>query len=146
VAQALECDTDGVRDEWQAFDLVTPEGWKVEVKSAAYVQSWAQKRYSSITFDVRRKRAWNRETNIQEEVAKRHADVYVFALLACKEKGRIFPLNLDQWRFYVLPTWKLDERKRSQSSITLKSLEEMTQRDGVAFSGVRSAVQTCLRK
>ncbi len=33
---------DGVRVEWDAYDLRTPSGIKVEVKSAAYVQSWRQ--------------------------------------------------------------------------------------------------------
>ena len=40
VARALGLAEDGVRDEWARFDLCTPEGVKVEVKSAAYIQSW----------------------------------------------------------------------------------------------------------
>jgi hypothetical protein len=47
VARALEIATDGVRDEWAAFDLVTPAGIKVEVKSAAFIQTWHQARLSS---------------------------------------------------------------------------------------------------
>jgi hypothetical protein len=30
---------------------------------------------------------------------KRHADVYVFALLAHTDKATVDPLSLDQWRF-----------------------------------------------
>jgi len=48
VAQALNVDTSGVRDEWAAYDLLTSSGIKVEVKSAAYLQSWAQRRHSNI--------------------------------------------------------------------------------------------------
>ena len=33
------------------------------------------------------------------------------------------PLNLDQWSFYLVPTQMLNQRTRSQHSITLKSLE-----------------------
>ena len=58
--------------------------------------------------------------------AKRHADVYVFALLAHTDKLTVDPLNINQWEFYVLPTTALDERKRSQHSITLKSLEDLS--------------------
>src|SRR5713101_2075903 len=44
VARALGIATDGVRDEWAAFDLETLTGIKVEVKSAAFIQTWHQAR------------------------------------------------------------------------------------------------------
>jgi len=59
IAQALNVDTSGVRDEWAAYDLLTSSGIKVEVKSAAYLQSWAQRRHSNILFSVRPARAWD---------------------------------------------------------------------------------------
>jgi len=34
VASALEIDMTSIRDEWSPYDLITPEGIKVEVKSA----------------------------------------------------------------------------------------------------------------
>ena len=46
VATALNVPFDQVRDEWGAYDLLTPEGIKVEVKSAAYIQSWYQSKPS----------------------------------------------------------------------------------------------------
>jgi hypothetical protein len=52
VAKALGISTEGVRDEWQAFYLLTLNGLKIEVKSAAYVQSWFQKALSPISFRV----------------------------------------------------------------------------------------------
>ena len=50
VAQAIGVAKEGVREEWAAFDLVSKEGTKIEVKSAAYLQSWQQKDFSKITF------------------------------------------------------------------------------------------------
>src|SRR3954463_8822598 len=41
VAQALGV-SDGVRTEWDAVDIVLPSGRSIEVKSSAYVQTWAQ--------------------------------------------------------------------------------------------------------
>lgn len=125
VACALGLAEDGVRDEWAAYDLETHSGIKIEVKSAAYIQSWNQKKLSSIVFSTPKTRAWDPETNNQSKESKRQADVYVFALLAHKDKATIDPLNLDQWDFYVLPTPVLDARKRSQHSITLKSLVKL---------------------
>jgi hypothetical protein len=63
VATALQIPTSGVRDPWAAYDLCTADGMKIEVKSAAYLQSWAQQRPSSIVFNVPRTRAWDPETN-----------------------------------------------------------------------------------
>ena len=124
VAKALGISTEGARDEWARYDLKTADGITIQVKSAAYLQSWHQERFSSISFDIRKTRGWDADTNKQDAEAKRHADVYVFALLAHTDKGTVDPLNVGQWRFYVVPTSKLDARIRSQDSITLKCLED----------------------
>lgn len=110
--------------EWGAFDLTSPapESIRIEVKSAAYIQSWNQTKLSLISFRVPRTLAWNPETNLQEKESRRQAEVYIFALLAHQDQDTIDPLNLSQWHFYVLPTNVLDSRTRSQHSITLKTL------------------------
>lgn len=138
VARAIGV-ADGVREEWAAYDLTGPDGTRIEVKSAAFIQSWHQERLSPITFRVPKTRAWNRESNRQSEEARRQADVYVFAVLAHKDKPTLDPLDVSQWRFFVVPTAKLDNRKRSQHSITLKSLLALSG-EPVMYSGLRDAV------
>lgn len=81
VARALGI-VEGVRDEWAAYDLITPEGIKIEVKSAAFLQAWHQEKSSSISFRTPKTKAWNSETNALSDTARRQADVYVFALLS----------------------------------------------------------------
>lgn len=126
VATAANIDITKVRDEWSAYDLVTPTGIKLEIKSAAYLQSWFQRALSTISFSTKLARHWDSETNIQSTVAKRHADVYVFCLLKHENKSTVDPLNLDHWDFYVLATQELNNYTRSQYSITLKSLKNLT--------------------
>ena len=75
VAKSLGIPTDSVRDEWGAFDLSTPAGIKVEVKSAAYLQTWHQRRFSEIKFLTPKTRGWDPETNLLGAASKRHADV-----------------------------------------------------------------------
>lgn len=141
VARALHIPTDGVRDEWAAFDLLTSTGIRVEVKSAAFIQTWHQARLSSISFLARKTHGWDPVTNVQAVERRRQADVYVFALLHHTDKSSIDPLDLSQWRFYVLPTSILDARTRSQHSITLKTLQTMCQ--GCAtFASLAAAVAT----
>lgn len=139
VARALGISTSGVRNEWAAYDLITNDGVKIEVKSCAYLQAWFQKRVSKITFATKVSRAWDPATNRLSQDSKRQADVYVFALLAHPDKSTIDPMNVAQWRFYVLPTWRLNDRKRSQHSITLKSLEAMC--TALRFDGLPLAVE-----
>lgn len=112
----------GTRTEWDAFDLVTSEGIKVEVKSAAYVQSWFQKKHSYIKFKICSTIGWDAQTNTYGEQRKRQADVYVFCLLKHKEKATLNPLDLSQWDFFVLPTAVLNEKLPEKESIALSSL------------------------
>jgi hypothetical protein len=140
VALALGIPTDGVREEWASFDLQTPTGIKVEVKSAAYVQSWRQTRLSRIQFVTPMTRAWSSVTNVQSTELKRQADVYVFALLAHQDKPTIDPLNVNQWQFYVLPTSALNARTRSQHSITLKSVCALC--EVVPFEQLAAAIES----
>jgi len=137
VARAVGVSTTGVRDEWAAYDLETPDGIKLEVKSSAYVQSWWQRAFSPISFTIKKTRAWNDETGYSGEPTRK-ADLYVFALLAHKDHHTIDPLDLDQWQFYVLPTVQLEERKGSQASISLSALTELTA--PVSFDELRGAV------
>jgi hypothetical protein len=126
VATAVNIDIKQVRDEWGAFDLTTPNGIKIEVKSAAYVQSWFQRMLSTISFSTKAALYWDSKTNKQSKVAQRSADIYVFCLLHHDNKPTCDPLNLNQWEFYVLSTQELNNYKRSQHSISLKSLQKLT--------------------
>ncbi len=138
VAKALGV-AEEVRSEWRAFDLLTPDDIKIEVKSAAYVQTWKQSRHATIQYLVGKKLGWDAETGKSETEARRHADVYVFALLNHKVRQTLDPLNLVQWEFYVLSTRVLDVRERSQHSITLASLQKLAGAP-VAFGELRDAV------
>lgn len=126
VATATNIDINAVRDEWGPYDLLTPDNTKLEIKSAAYLQSWQQNIFSTISFSTKLARHWDYLTNKRADIPKRHADVYVFCLLKHEDKTTVNPLNLDHWEFYVLPTSQLNTYTRSQHSITLKSLKNLT--------------------
>ena len=127
VGTSIGLNPENIRDEWGAYDLTSEDGIKIEIKSAAYIQSWNQKKYSLVSFSIRPSKYWDAETNIQQGYPKRHADIYVFCLLKHKDKSTVDPLKMEQWEFYVLPTFTLDNYERSQSSITLTSLRKLTE-------------------
>jgi len=126
VASALQIDLKIIRDEWNAYDLTSPEGIKIEVKSASYIQSWYQKDYSKISFSIKEARAWSSDTNKQSDLPSRSSDVYVFCLLKHRDQLTLDPMNMDQWEFYILSTRAINKYKRSKISITLKSLQALT--------------------
>lgn len=138
VAHALDISTSGVRDAWAAYDLTTNQGIKIEVKSGSYLQTWYQKGPSAITFRVKKATAWNPDTNQFEGDQKRHADAYVFAVLAHRDKGTLDPMDLTQWEFYVLPTRVLDALG-GQKSISLGHLQRLSAGPH-AYPGLRDAV------
>jgi hypothetical protein len=118
----VACDlgiADNTRPGWNAYDLITPDGIKVEVKSAAYLQSWKQSTPSKICFDIRPTYGWDAATNTSGTERKRQADVYVFCLLAHSDKETLDPLDLSQWEFFVLPSKVLDEKLPTQKTISL---------------------------
>lgn len=126
VAMATNVNLDTPRDEWAAYDLITPENIKIEVKSAAYIQSWHQEKPSTISFSIKPSFHWDSATNKQSKTKDRYADVYVMCLLFTLDQKNINPLDMKQWKFYVLSVKEVNDYKRSQLSITLKSLEKLT--------------------
>ena len=124
----VACDlglTEGTRVEWDAYDLVTRHGVKVEVKSAAYLQSWHQRKLSAIGFDVRPTAGLDASTNTYSTAQRRQADVYVFALLHHQDKATLDPLNVEQWTFFILPAAVLDRKMASQKRISLTTLNQL---------------------
>lgn len=127
VATATGIPLTSVRDEWGAYDLDTPEGIKIEVKSCAYLQTWHQERLSTVSFGIRETHLWDYNTGKFAAELKRHADVYVFCLLHHKDKQTVDPLNLNQWEFYVLPTSQLNSYTGGKKAISLTALRLLTQ-------------------
>ena len=113
---------DQSRVEWADHDLRTKTGFKVEVKSAAYLQTWKQSRCSTISFGVAPTKSFNDATGKREQKSVRGADVYVFCLLAHKDKSTLDPMNMDQWQFFVVATRRIDAALGVQESLSLSRL------------------------
>jgi hypothetical protein len=138
IASAMNIDLSIPREEWGAWDLTSPEGILIEVKSAAYLHSWTRKDYLRIAFSIRAARPWDAASGKFADQPRRMADVYVFCLLKNQDKDTLDPLDLEQWEFYVLPTGTIEEYERSDSSITLNSLRELC--DPIPYNQLRENI------
>jgi hypothetical protein len=121
IARALDCETQ-VRETWDSYDLITPHGIKVEVKSSSYLQNWYQKQLSTIQFNCPKTLGWDAQTNTFQSEKERQADIYIFAVLAHKVKSSLNPLDVSQWEFYVITTQRLNEIALNKKTITLSKL------------------------
>ncbi|MGO2019539.1 hypothetical protein [Psychrobacter sp.] len=110
------------RAEWDAYDIKTKEGIKIEVKSGAFIQTWHQKKLSSIQFSIRPTKGWDAKIDNRSNTTMRQADIYVFCLLIHKEQDTIDPLNMNQWQFYILSSDALTQSLGTQKTIVLSSL------------------------
>ncbi|NOZ79726.1 MAG: hypothetical protein GXP48_11220 [Acidobacteria bacterium] len=137
--------TEGHRTEWDSYDIETPEGIKVEVKSGAYIQSWSQKKLSTIQFGIRPTQGWDSKNNTYTTAVERQSDVYVFCVLYHKFQETIDPLNVSQWLFYALATEELNQALGGQKTITLSSLMKL-QPINATYNELYSAIKKAANK
>ncbi len=108
VAQAVG-DLSPLREAWDNWDVTTATGITVEVKSSAYLQSWNQRKLSSIVFSGLTGREWSAETNELATDRTLRAQVYVFAVHTCREPDQYDPLKIEDWQFRVMSAVQLAE-------------------------------------
>lgn len=129
--------TDKVREEWNPYDLQFCN-IRVEVKAAAYVQSWNQGKLSNPVFSIAPAISRGDGVSGIDNTIKRRSDVYVFCLHNCKEKNLCNPLNLDQWDFYCVPTKYFNDNMPYQKTLSLAKLVTIAR--PIKFSDIKTAI------
>lgn len=115
-----------------SYDLLTEDGFRIAIKSAAYMQSPEAEHPDCISFSIMSPLGQN----------CRCSDIYIF----CLYKGMTendSPLNLDLWEFFVIKSSVLDEKKPTQKTITLPSLMRL-QPLWCDYYGISEAIQTTM--
>jgi hypothetical protein len=127
------------RVEWAPYDVLTPEGIKIEVKSSGFCQSWiSPNKPSAVTFSRLFGQPLSEDGGtILGTTPEVRADVFVFAVQMCKDRRAYNALDLTQWRFWVLPGSLI--RRRGYDSIRLSVVESLAP-PAVTWHGLRDAV------
>ena len=106
------------RVEWDAYDVETPSGTKIEVKASGYVQSWSQPgTLSTIGFNIAKKNPWIADENRYVGKNCRYANVWVFCTHEERDAAAANPLNTEQWSFLVTTSEWLDAAFGDQKTI-----------------------------
>lgn len=94
----------GSRIEWDAYDVLAPDGTTIEVKTSGHAQTWARTGAPTLTFTGLPGRAgktsWFAATNTYGPAHV--ADVYVFAVQTTAQDEPYDALDIGAWRFHTL--------------------------------------------
>jgi len=124
------------RVEWDAYDVLSPAGVKIEVKSFAYLQVWDQRELSKPVFTGLKGRTWTPQAG-ESPAATFNADVYVFCVQTAQTHETYDPLDVAQWEFFV--TSQSELARLGFKSISLKTL--LTIANGpVAYDDLANAI------
>lgn len=132
---------DKPRVEWDSADLLY-RGFRIEVKSPAYCQSWHQEKPSTIKFNVCRAVIWSPATGKSEGEPVRSAHVYVFCHYPERDRAKVNVLDVPAWDFYVVSTETLNRQFREAKSMSLATVRQL----GIQskFDGLKATVDQVL--
>lgn len=132
---------EGFRISMDAYDLLSPDGIRVEVKSSAYIQSWESEHPARISFRIAPAKSLDASGNYSADSQYcRHSDVYVFCVWTAMNREQNI-LDLALWDFYVLSTKILDQKVPNQKTITFPSLLSLEPKK-VDYFGLYEAIRS----
>ena len=129
------------RIEWDAIDIYYKDKG-IEIKSAAYIQSWEQNKVSNIKFDISKKKGWIAKTNSYYPTPNRYSDCYIFCLHTEKEKDKANVLDINSWRFYVITTENINKNFGDQKYISLSRIKALDK--PVTFDKLKEKIKNIL--
>lgn len=139
VAKALGQDLPYNKNGWTLWDM-NYRGKRIEVKETGYYHSWrtdgkvSQQRTFGIT------KAYSLYKNRHSEF-KRQNDIYVFCLNTGETKEASNPLVLENWRFWVVPTFTINRLCGDNKTISLGRVKRITGlKEGLGYWELREAV------
>jgi len=129
------------RVEWAAHDVATPAGVRIEVKSSAYLQSWAQPKPSTPRFGLTGAAgSWDAETGEWFVDPRGRVDVWVFCLQTSRSHLDYHPLDIGQWRFWVAANAEVEEL--AQKSAGLATIERLAGGESLEWADLDGAVSS----
>ena len=140
VAKALGLELPHNKNGWTPYDIKY-KGKRVEIKASAYFHSWRGdgKVSKQRTFGIAKTLGQHNE---RKQEAERQNDVYVF----CLNLGNTFedsdPFEMSHWKFYVVPTSRINAECGDAKKIPLAHLEKLT--NPILYHELRSAIDEVL--
>jgi len=109
-------------DAWGSYDLLSHTNKKIEVKTTSFLQAWVQKNKPKPKFRIRKTHFYSRESGYSKE-KDFQANIYVLCYFFEKDKQKADVMNLNQWKFWVLPKKKIEELFSTKELLSVDVLE-----------------------
>jgi len=123
--------------EWTLFDMMY-QGKRIEVKETSYYHAWQtdeEPKSMQRSFGITKAYDNYKEDN---SPFRRQNDIYIFCLNTGDTKETSNPLELNNWKFYVLSTAVIDEKCGDAKTISLSRVKKLAKE--VGFSELKSEV------
>ena len=129
--------------EWKLFDIKY-KNKRIEVKETSYFHSWnkpGQKRSEQRRFGITKACPRDRKSDSKKE---RQNDLYVFCLNTGYERKDSNPMELKNWKFYVVPTIIINEKFYNNKTISLSKVKKLT--DSVNYNDLKQKIDEEIKK
>lgn len=103
------------------YKIITKHGYLVDVKSAAYVQSYDAEHPEQISFLLA---STVDETGDFKSAPQSNSDLFIFCLYKALSMDQS-PFDINLWDFYIISTKVLNEKIPNRKSITLSRLKTL---------------------
>lgn len=149
VAQALGVVKAENVNYWTAYDMAY-RNKRIEVKATSYVHPWTTRISKVRTFSIEPTN--NSYWGNSEDTANcgrrlsRQSEVYVFCLNSNMDVNNSDPLRIDDWIFYVVPTFEINDYCKinpAQKKISLNVVRRLA-KNGVTFDDLKNAVDAAI--
>lgn len=107
------------RNGWSLYDIYYRDK-RIEVKETGYFYSWQKDGKISQQRTFRIAPAYGKD-----KVKERQNDIYVFCLNTGTNEEESNPLEMDNWKFYVVPTSVINEVAKNQKTISLGRVSKL---------------------
>ncbi len=128
IEKALKIEKSHNVDSWTLFDILY-KNKRIEVKQTAYYHPWNENSgiSKSRSFDIRKANS-RYEDLINENKYERQNDIYVFCVNMGMDKESAYPLNINNWEFYILPTKTINEICKDNKTICLNRVRKIAKK------------------
>jgi hypothetical protein len=126
VARALDIDKAQNDQYWTLWDI-TYRNKRIEVKETSYYHSFNTDGQVSNhrNFSIRKANGGYDAENSGNNEFCRQNDIYVFCLNIGNTKETSYPLDLNNWEFYIVPTYVINEQCGDNKSISLGRIKSL---------------------
>ena len=146
VAKALDIHESQNDQYWTLWDL-TYRGLRIEVKETSYYHSFNQegKVSQQRSFGITKANgSYDPQISGNTDFCRQN-DVYVFCLNTGYTKEDSYPLNLNNWEFYIVPTSVINEKCGDNKTISLNRIKSLGY-TATPYDKIRAAIDTIALK